>query len=256
MGEWDYKNFYEKMGAGRAGKVSAKEEARIRHTIGMLPGDVRSVLEVGCGDGRILDRIIVPGLKIGIEYAFNSLRLLRSPGCRATAHEIPFKNRSFDAVICAEVLEHLSSDVLISAVSEVKRVAAKYVLLSVPYRENLRLNFTRCSRCGLVFHRWGHLRLFTSKSLDKLFGQWECLGTSYMGEGERWQAPLVTWVNQRLGGRWADFEPGTACPACGNTEYRRTPRNWVTRVCGALNLLSAKLPVRDRNWIFKLYGRP
>ena len=36
---------------------SHKEISRISETLGMIPSDVISILEVGCGDGRIINSI-------------------------------------------------------------------------------------------------------------------------------------------------------------------------------------------------------
>ena len=46
------------------------------------------------------------------------------------------------------------------------------------------------------------------------------------------------------------------CPQCGNTAFRRTPRNLVTIGCGILNLLLSRIsPVSRWDWVLKLYSR-
>ncbi len=55
---------------------------------------------------------------------------------------LPFVNHEFDLVICTEVLEHLNAPIL--ALQEIRRVSAKYCMLSVPNEPIWRfLNITR-----------------------------------------------------------------------------------------------------------------
>ena len=69
------------------------------------------------------------------------------PGCHlfsGSVLAIPFKNGSFDVVVCCEVLEHLPYSELSKALKEIHRVSLKYVVLSLPdvttvYRINIEL---------------------------------------------------------------------------------------------------------------------
>ena len=55
-----------------------------------------------------------------------------------------FKSKSFDNVVCTEVLEHLPDN--IKAIDELCRVARKKVIISVPYKEKLVQEI--CIYCG------------------------------------------------------------------------------------------------------------
>src|SRR5262245_12412775 len=52
-----YRTVIEYLGAQRVHDLSSLELERIRATMAVIPSDVSSVLDVGCGDGRILERL-------------------------------------------------------------------------------------------------------------------------------------------------------------------------------------------------------
>ena len=66
----------------------------------------------------------------------------------ANAADLPFPDAAFDMVTCAEVIEHIPSPALERACREMARVARRYVLVGVPYRQDLRHGRTTCAACG------------------------------------------------------------------------------------------------------------
>lgn len=72
------------------------------------------VLDVGCGAGftlRWLERYAAPRPVIGIDLDPSALGYARQHGrgmaARASAMQLPFRSGSFDAIHCADVLQHL-----------------------------------------------------------------------------------------------------------------------------------------------------
>jgi len=45
----------------------------------------------------------------------------------------------------------------------------KYVLITVPFEEVLSAQWLKCSKCGHIFHAWGHLRRLDLRMLKNLF---------------------------------------------------------------------------------------
>jgi SAM-dependent methyltransferase len=105
----------------------------------------RRVLEVGCGEGIVLAELAtrLPGTRFdGLELDEASLEQarVRCPGAglvRGDACALPFGDRSFDLVVCLEVLEHLPEPA--HALRELRRVARSGCLLSVPHEPFFRL---------------------------------------------------------------------------------------------------------------------
>ena len=84
------------------------------------------VLDLGCGDGQISRLLAHAGARvIGVDPTWNQIRVAheRAGGAafaRSEAAELPFRNRSFDAVVACLVFEHI--DDLDGAIAEVARV--------------------------------------------------------------------------------------------------------------------------------------
>jgi SAM-dependent methyltransferase len=105
----------------------------------------RRILEVGCGEGIVLATLAarLPGTRLdGLELDETALEEARARCPRATlvrgdACAVPFEDRSFDLVVCLEVLEHLPEPA--RALRELRRVARAGCLLSVPHEPFFRL---------------------------------------------------------------------------------------------------------------------
>ena len=110
----------------------------------------RRILEVGCGEGIVLATLgaRLPGSRLdGIELDESALETARGRCPSATfvrgdACALPFEGKSFDLVVCLEVLEHLPDPS--RALRELRRVTRGGCLLSVPHEPFFRLgNFLR-----------------------------------------------------------------------------------------------------------------
>lgn len=108
------------------------------------------ILDVGCGEGVTLNKIQemkigkklegVDNFKDAIEIGTKTFPKLSLK--IADIYALPYKDNSFDIVLCNEVLEHLERPQ--DAIKELIRVSNKYLLLSVPNEPWFRLaNFFR-----------------------------------------------------------------------------------------------------------------
>lgn len=96
-------------------------------------------LDAGCGEGFVAELLLqrLPGLKLtGFDFNPASVELARQKNpagtfTEASIFDIPFPDRSFDAVGCFEVLEHLPDPR--AALKELARVASGHVVMSVPH---------------------------------------------------------------------------------------------------------------------------
>lgn len=105
----------------------------------------RRLLEVGCGEGYVIRYLSrrFPAVRLdGVELDAGALARGRAlcPGAsfvRGDLHGLPFGNRTYDLVLCLEVLEHLPEPGL--ALQEIRRVSGRGCLLSVPHEPFFRL---------------------------------------------------------------------------------------------------------------------
>jgi SAM-dependent methyltransferase len=183
---------------------------------GMVPRDARSVLDVGCGSGGLLRALGRHGHAPVVGMDLSREALARCPGHRigADAQHLPFRDRSFDAVACLEVIEHHAPDAFGSALSELERVAGRCILVSVPFNEDLQRNSVRCPRCRTWFHPSGHHRSFSAERMRGLFRGFRLSRIETVGRDRVYllKRELRGWASL-VRSEWA-LPPTCACPAC------------------------------------------
>ena len=99
-------------------------------------------MDIGSGEGIFYYELGRRGIKLnGIDYSLEALRNMREKlqaahvellVCNANAQKLPFKKRSFDQIICLDVLEHLPDAQ--AALKEMSRVLRKHgvIIITVP----------------------------------------------------------------------------------------------------------------------------
>jgi ubiquinone/menaquinone biosynthesis C-methylase UbiE len=111
---------------------------RMRATVAAI--DPQSLLDAGCGEGEMLRRGVLRAAvrPVCLDLRLDSLAEVANPQrvCGSVL-ALPFASRSFDAVTCLEVLEHLDDPA--SAVRELARVARRAVVVSVPFEPYFRI---------------------------------------------------------------------------------------------------------------------
>jgi len=92
----------------------------------------RSVLDVGCGAGLLLDHCRASGVRaVGVEPQLEPLRESSAPRVQADATALPFDNASFDWVTMRHVPHHLEHPR--AAFAEAWRVARTGLLVAEPW---------------------------------------------------------------------------------------------------------------------------
>lgn len=201
------------------------EQPRIRLKtdvfLATIPEGVRTIVDIGCGDGAITNRLGERYRVTGVDASAEALTHVTVDSILAQAESLPFPDRCFDLALCSEMLEHLEDDAYRSALGEICRVARRYVLISVPYREDLRWRSIRCPACGWRGHVWGHRRSFTTESLIGALRGFRALDVRIFGDWQTppWPPPLL-WALQHL--LRAHYDPtgqSPVCERCGNTDF-------------------------------------
>jgi SAM-dependent methyltransferase len=191
------------------------ERQRIAETIALIPDDVTSILDVGCGNGAFLNSLPGTCKTLGIDFSEAALKHVRTETkhCHIASLDVP--DRSFDLVTCLEVLEHLDQQTFPAALAELERAANRYIVVSVPNRQRLDLSLVACPACLCHFNPTYHVRSFGSDDLSRLFRRFRPIRIVECGPVERRNnLPAVAASTYRALLR--EPPPATAlCPQCG-----------------------------------------
>lgn len=119
---------------------------------------VKTCLDAGCGYGFVSFQLAKHGLNItaldsdhkrlSVAKKLNQILLPSVNFLKGSIYQLPFKDESFDLVVCLEVLEHLKNDK--KALQEISRVTKNggYTVISFPqYQQNIK-----------DFKKLGHIR--------------------------------------------------------------------------------------------------
>jgi ubiquinone/menaquinone biosynthesis C-methylase UbiE len=145
------------------------------------------VLDAGSGNGRYLGELARYYTVTGIDISLTALRSSREQLARsgrfaehikASVHELPFKARSFDGILCYGVLQHLFREERGAAVVEFRRVLREggFVFFEAFGSEDMRCGrgfstpfekSTFVRQNGLIYH------YFTKEEVRALFNEFE-----------------------------------------------------------------------------------
>jgi SAM-dependent methyltransferase len=134
----------------------------------------RSLLNIGCGDGYLEQTARQRNWNvISVDPDAKSVERLKSlhiDARRGNIETLPVEAESVDVVICTEVFEHLTPEVLEAGLNQIRRVLKPGGLLigTVPYRETLAASMVFCPDCKKTFHRWGHLQSFDEAAMKAI----------------------------------------------------------------------------------------
>lgn len=183
------------------------------------PDDVGTVLDVGCGDGKLTEILAKQtGANFhGLDASYEALSRLSLPHTLGDIAQLPFSDNQFDMVMATDVLEHLSDDAEDAAWSEIFRVSAKWVLVAVPFREQLIEATTRCKRCHELYHVNWHQRSYDISDLvNKVRGPWSVAGIILSGESWSPISPHEINFRRCVLDEWSGWRE-SLCPKCGES---------------------------------------
>lgn len=104
----------------------------------------KKILEVGCGRGYLAGLIANAGYDItGCDIVISKKNIERYPSVKfveGNIQKLAFKDNSFDTVISTHTLEHVQD--LSGAISELRRVAKKELMIVVPRQRPYKYTFS------------------------------------------------------------------------------------------------------------------
>lgn len=234
----------------RSGEIKKKLPLIFNH----IPDDVTSIIDVGCGNGEITNHFPEKYKVIGIDSSKEALEYVKKEKIQCFANNIPVEDFSHDMVFSSELLEHLPENIVIKTISEFRRIAKKYIFISVPNKEQLENYLIKCSSCNNKFHAYGHLNSFTVQSLHKLIGKdFRIIWNSAEGKTVKEYNPFLLKLRHRLAKVYFAPSEYTVCPYCQNKSFPIHKGNIYSKIINGLNLIMPKK--KKKYWLFALFER-
>lgn len=128
----EYAAAYRDLDSRATDRPTDMNEPTIRALIKNIDANTATLLDVGCGRGYLLERIMRERTNVACT-GVDVLEKVEVPGANYVSGiitNLPFPDASFDTVVATCILEHIVD--LGQAVRELKRVARKQVIIVVP----------------------------------------------------------------------------------------------------------------------------
>lgn len=196
-----------------------------------------SALDVGARDGhfsRLLAERFAAVTALDLEAP--KLNEPRISCVRGDVTELAFPDNSFDLVVCTEVLEHIPTDRLADACSELARVTRGYLIVGVPFKQDIRVGRTTCATCRAPNPPWGHVNVFDERRLRSLFSGLKVEELSFVGINGESTNSLSTLLMDMAGNPYGTYDQEEPCIACGAELIPPPPRTLLQKVCTKTSL--------------------
>jgi SAM-dependent methyltransferase len=216
------REYYENDEFWNESAVRDSDRERVAVLARAMPEDVDSVLDAGCGNGIFMDALRGGQRSysriVGLDRSIAALSYAGSMRICGSIDDLPVGRESFDMVAALEVIEHLPVPVYRRALAEVCRVARRYVLVSVPYRQDLEASLISCPACRSRFNPDYHVRSFDESTLDGLLSSsgFDCVRLTRLGTYWRYRGvDALRSLGRRNASAGNPFTTEIPCPMCG-----------------------------------------
>ena len=235
-------------------RASSSEQERTADLLRLMPARGRHALDIGARDGHFsrlmadrFDRVTALDLTEPV-ISHPTVRCVKGD-----AAELQFSNGIFDFVFCAEVLEHVPPPTLYKVCQEIERVSGQWMLIGVPYRQDIRVGRTTCYSCGKQNPPWGHVNSFDEQGITKLFRHSKVEAISFVGTNRAQTNLLSTKLMDFAGNPYGTYDQEEVCIHCGQQLSSPPNRTVVQRVATKAAFWSRKVSesfAKPRgNWI-------
>lgn len=139
-----------------------------------IPGSAEIILDVGCGNGWAAKNLITGNhVVISMDVStVNPLKVIKENshpnhlGLVADGLALPFKPNSIDAVIAAEIMEHVVNPALFIDQLYKALKPGGIIIITTPYHE--KIEYSLCIHCNQKTPRHAHLHSFHEKNIPLL----------------------------------------------------------------------------------------
>ena len=244
--------------AGMTLSKPSNEKLRLDDLVNLLPRGRATILEIGSRHGAVTKQLVEHFESVtALDLEKPSFQIDRVIPVKGDVQSLQFPDRSFDCVLCTEVLEHVPD--LDSAAREIARVARHEVLIGVPYRQDTRVGRTTCAQCGRINPPYGHINQLDENTLQRLFSGLEVSTMHKVARSVERTNSLSTWLQDFGLNPYGTYEQEEPCIYCSQKLTRPGPRPFVRRLSGAAGLRIQRIQqVFNRpmpTWIHVLFRR-
>ncbi len=237
------------------GQIASKTEEILNH----IPHDVESILDIGCGNGLITNRLAQKYDVVGVDRCQTALKFVETKKIMASSNQISVLDRSFDMVFSSELLEHLDNQVLSSTVCEMKRISKKYIFITIPNNETVETASYQCPHCDHIFNEFNHIRSFDVKKVQQLFSGYILEACLEYGPPKRGYHPLLLKFRQKFippaswmpSYRTGCKEKDVLCPRCEIQFHYKYKFHFLGLCCDLLNVI---LMSHKPYWLLMLFS--
>lgn len=235
-------------------RASPSEKLRTEDLLGLFPQSGLASLDIGARDGHF-SLLLAERFKrvVALDLTLPKFVHPRVRCVQGTAEKLPFPDRAFDFVFCAEVLEHIPAKHLAIVCGELARVTNASLLIGVPYRQDTRVGRTTCSACGGKNPPWGHVNTFTEATIKDLFPSLRIDRISFVGSTSQATNALSTKLMDLAGNPYGTYRQEEPCIYCGSKLLAPPRRSLSQRVLTKLAFWSRRVTEAfarpHANWI-------
>lgn len=139
-----------------------------------LPSGAK-VLDYACGTGALTTCLLRSGFEVGsCDLSPDSVKLVQENNAdhskfmgAFTMDGLSSVKEKFDAVVLVELVEHVDDGILEHILNDVRNVLKSdgMVIITTPNNEDLATETVYCPTCDHTFHRWQHVRSWSTESL-------------------------------------------------------------------------------------------
>lgn len=237
------------------------ELQRSSSLLSLIPGNCDgNVLDVGARDGWFSQLL---AQRFSEVTALDLIRpIIDHPKIRCEQGDLTdlrFPDNSYDLVFCAEVLEHIPPPLLTKACFELQRVSRRWVIVGVPYKQDIRFGRTNCYTCAKKNPPWGHMNTFDESRLKTLFPFSYLRMTSFAGITLSSTNVLSTLLMDFAGNPYGTYDQNEACVYCGARLTRPPQRTFTqklaTKCATYIRAIQIIFLKPHPNWIHSLFER-
>lgn len=202
-----------------SGDASPEQKLLLDKVLSMLPADIESILDVGCGNGVITNQLPNDKHVCGLDISDEALKHVDRDTKVGSIDKLPFDDDAFDLLLSTDTIEHLSIDIYRNGLNEMQRVARKYIMIAVPYMEDLELAKAKCSECGCEYHINWHLRSLDIKKIVDEIGtkKFSLCSVGFSGDSWPFYCDAVDKVDRIANNNFHIWDRAV-CPLCSSSE--------------------------------------